>query len=214
MLFNPARHPELLRVVAGTRILDQEPAQRLNFLLSLPVKDPDDSSRVWTIAGIYGPAPRRRLGGLRVKLTDQKGFTTFCNQRDLELLLGMVKPGQWCEWTSAPYPELGSIDFFGLCMDDADLEDDLLDWEFAVRMQAANEGWLLPGNVLPDHLPNGNFIQFTRRVHLDADRDQEELFLFNRDCDPATGLGPDFSLNHINFRWSRVEKERVTWSRL
>jgi hypothetical protein len=131
---------------------------------------------------------------------DQKRFTTFCNQRDLELLLGLAKPGDLCPWLDRDYPELDSREFFGLCADEEDLDDDLLEWELLIR------------NEHPGVLPWG--MEFTRRLHLSDGLDAEEVNVMLWDCDPHTGLGPDTNIQTIRHRWSAQGRDRVRWDRI
>lgn len=190
MLINP--YLGNLEPLPGSRILVDTCG-----VLGKRVVDPKDPSRPWYITGIYAPLQTRALGGVRVKLEDEKGFVTFCNQRDLELLLYMAKPGDLCPWTNKEYPRLDSREFYGLCCDDEDLRDDLLDREYAIRAQ------------YPGVLPHG--LELTRRVHLSHGRDVEELYLMFYDADPDTGYGPDPRLETVDYRWSRVERNKLNW---
>jgi hypothetical protein len=127
---------------------------------------------------------------------DMKGFISFCNQRDLEVLLGIARPGSVCLWADMDYEEVGERGWFGLCVDDEDLEDDLLERELRLRET-------YPG-VLPANL------QISRRIH-NAGSDQQELHLLIGDVDPATGIAPDPRLETINKRWVRIERVPLQW---
>lgn len=198
MLLNPYR--TTLDLVPGTRLLTQSFG-----LEGAIIQDPDCLERKWRICNVYGPIRGRVLGGIRVKLEDEKGFVTFCNQRDLELLLGLGKPGAWCPWTNKEYPELGSVDFFGLHMDTEDLNDDMLDRELLLRDE------LMKHNVtlLPSYQ-----IDLPRRLHVDNGMDYEDLMVFLEDCDPVTRMGPDMRLETVTNRWRRAERTKLTWSRV
>lgn len=192
MLFNPSRSQHLLRAIPGTRLLLESFG-----LVGAMLVDPRDRMRCWNITSVLAPVPGRSLGGIRVRVEDQKGFVSFCNQRDLELLLGLGEPGAMCPWLQKSYPELDSRDFFGLCVDEEDLRDDLHERE--LRFRAEN----------PGVIPFGS--QLTRYIHLDEDQDVEELMMMLYDCDPDTGLGPDHKLETISSRWTRVERNKVQW---
>lgn len=164
------------------------------------IDDPQRAGRIWQIMNLYAPIERRHLGGIRAKLSDQKGFVTFCNQRDLELLLGLGQPGQPCFWLDRDYPELDSNEFYGLCADYEDLTDDLFEQELTLR------------NDCPGVLPYG--LEMNRRIHLSSGIDVEELNTMLWDCDPETGWGPDSRLETIHSRWVRVERTKVQWNRI
>ena len=196
MILNPYTERHLLEAYQGTRLLKETFG-----LVGARILDPDQSEpRLWTLQALYAPLPGRALGGLRARLIDQKGFATFLNQRDLEVLLGMVEPGSWCAWAREDYAEPGDPGWYGFSFDDDDSEDDLHDREMGLRMQS------LTGILMNEGL--------TRRVHLGANSDLEESFMLLWDTDPETGLTPDTRLETIERRWKRFEKTRCTWSRL
>ncbi len=195
MLLNPYRFP--IQVLPGSRILTETLG-----LVGSSVEDPAEAGRLWVITNLYGPIHSRKLGGIRAKLQDQKGFVTFCNQRDLEMLLGLASPGNLCIWLDDVYPEWGSPDFFGLCADDDDLHDDLYDRELEVRASCGT------GVVIPYGY------ELTRRVHLDRKFDHEELHMMLYDCDRQTGYGPDPRMQTLSHRWTRVQREKVRWAHL
>jgi hypothetical protein len=189
MLINPNRVQ--LETIPGTRILKE------NFGLSgFQYIDPREPWRAWILQYLYEPIRRRRLNGIRAKFMDNRGFISFCNQRDLEVLLGIARPGAPCHWADMDYMEVGEPGWFGLCVDDEDLEDDLLERELRLRENC-------PG-VLP---PN---TQIQRRVH-NAGSDYEELYLLLSDWDPVSGISPDPRLETISKRWVRVEKVQLKW---
>jgi hypothetical protein len=189
VLFNP--HKQRIPVIPGTRILQSDLG-----LTGFQYKDPVDSSRIWILQYLFAPIPRRVLGGIRAKLMDSKGFITFCNQRDLEILLGIAQPGDYCCWTDSDYPEIGDKEWYGLCVDEEDLADDLHERELRLRQQ-------YPG-ILPSNL------EITRRIH-DGKADAEELDLLLWDMDTRTGLGPDTRIETIDRRWVRIERTPLRW---
>jgi hypothetical protein len=193
MLLNPYRIP--IQVLPGSRILTETLG-----LLGVSIQDPAQAGRQWMITNLYGPIQGRSLGGIRAKLQDDKGFITFCNQRDLEMLIGLATPGNLCPWTSSTYPEWDSPEFFGLCADEDDLRDDLFDRELALRAQQ------------PGVIPFGQELE--RRIHTDTRRDHEDLYTMLYDCDPQSGYGPDPRFKTLSRRWTRVQRENVTWAQL
>ena len=118
MLINPCTP---LPVMPGTRIL----AEPLG-LVGVPVEDPRQHGRTWTITNLFAPIHGRALGGIRAKLLDYKGFISFINQRDLELLLDVARPGEWCPWLNTEYPGVNSSEegWFGICCDVEDMLDE------------------------------------------------------------------------------------------
>lgn len=142
----------------------------------------------------------RRLSGIRARLQDQKGFITFCNQRDLEVLMGLANPGDWCTWAEQEYPGPKDREFYGFAADWEDLADDMLEREYALRVQ------------IPGVLPYG--LEVARRVHVDGSHDVEEVSTMLYDCDPETGMGPDMRLETIDTRWVRVGRDKVLWKRI
>jgi hypothetical protein len=196
MIVNPFMEPLRMVPVPGTRIL-----QETFDILNVQVRDPKDSGRLWEVHELYAPIPGRALGGIRAKLVDEKGFITFCNQRDLEVLVGLGVPGKWCRWMNEDYLHPDDREWFGLCADEEDLLDDLQAREMALRRQ-------VHGGVLTPPA------EFTRRVHLEPKNDFEELFILLGDYDPETGMYPDPRLETIERRWVRSQRERVRWDRL
>ncbi len=194
MLIHP--YVDRLTVYPGTRIL-QDTLGVVGWVL----QDPLELERMWTIHMLFAPIPKRALGGIRAKLVDQKQFVTFINQRDLEVLLGVGKVGGWCPWTGASYVGPGDKDWFGLCVDDVDLADDLHERELLLRAQQPT-GTLVSGQEL------------VRRVHHDQGRDEEELLTLLWDRDPDTMIVPDGRLETLDRRWVRIEKRKVLWQRL
>lgn len=192
MIVNPFSRPDLMATFPGTRIL------QVDFgIVGLSIADPFESQRFWKIHGFYAPSGRA-IDGIRTKLVDQKDFVTFINQMDLEVLLGLGRPGAVCRWSGKKYAEPGDHDFYGMFVDDDDLVDDLYDRELLLRGQT-------PGGVL-----NGSF-ELTRRVHKEEKVDVEELFTLLWDGDPETGLCPDIRFETVERRWSRVECVRAPW---
>lgn len=169
-------------------------------LLGTVIIESSNLSRIWTVNTVYAPVPERHLGGIRLKLVDQKNFVSFCNQRDFEVLSGIAKPGELCRWTDRDYPEPGDHDWIGLCMDAIDLEDDLYERELALRAE-------YPGVPLPDAS------EIWRRVHPGVTRDAEDFWVLLRDVAPETGYGPDPRIENIYTRWSCVSRDWFDWRR-
>lgn len=199
MLLNP--FTSILETIPGSRMLVESMG-----LIGASFADRTTKGRGWTITNLFAPIHKRSLGGIRAKLEDQKGFITFCNQRDLELLLGLAEPGDLCPWTDKEYPDMKSAEFFGMCADDEDLKDDLFAFELALRaaMAASPE--------YPDVIPYGYTTE--RRVHLSAGLDVIDGYLMLWDCDPGTGLGPDPRFETLTSRWTRYEREKAVWLRI
>lgn len=181
--------------VPGTRLLEAH-----HGVVGARIVDPDNHTRVWEVQGLYLPIDGRALGGVRAKLFDQKGFVTFCNQRDLEVLLGIGRVGEPVDWLDNEYVDPSDPEWFGLCCDDDDLMDDLYDRELFVRQQ-------VPAGLLVPHL------EMERRVHLGHNHDCEELYLVVQDVDPETGAFPDTRFETVERRWMRAERRRVRWER-
>ncbi len=198
MLINP--FTSALQTIPGSRMLVESMG-----LIGASFPDEKTKGRDWTICNLYAPITRRNLGGIRAKLEDQKGYITFCNQRDLELLLGLACPGDICPWTEQEYPEMDSREFYGMCTDDEDLKDDLFAFELALRaaMAASPE--------YPDFIPYG--YQTERRVHVSRSKDVVDRWIMLNDCDPETGYGPDPRLETLNSRWSKIERDPLPWWR-
>lgn len=205
MLVHPynERDKDRLETFVGTRLLKDDLG-----LVGVVVRDPDDAERTWRIQSVYAPIPRRGLGGVRTKLVDQYDFVTFCNQRDLEVLLELGTPGRHCPWMGGEYVEQGDRDWYGFCVDEEDLLDDLYDRETLLRQTS-----LLP------MLPRGSCIK--RRVYYGGERrrstrkdaaNYEEEWDLLWDMDPETGACPDTRLETLHRRWSRTTKDKVQWT--
>jgi hypothetical protein len=194
MLINPFE----TRVLAhqGTRILQADLG-----ILGAEVYDPQEPTRPWYIESLFSPVPGRAIGGIRAKLIDEKGFVSFINQRDLEVSIGMAAPGAWCKWLGQPYVDADDDKWIGICADDEDLLDDLLEREMVLRGAS-------PNGVLYSPL------DIERRVHLEARNDFEDTYTLLWDMDPDTGYGPDPRFATIERRWARVERRRVLWDRI
>lgn len=162
--------------------------------------DPLDARRGWQVESIYLPVPGRAIGGIRAKVRDQKGFISFCNQRDLEVLLGYAQPGEFCPWLDDDYVGWWDTDWVGLACDDEDLRDDLYEREWMWRSQ-------LPLGVLTMDC------QIARRVHLGHHHDVEDLFVLLGDVAPETGEMPDTRFETLERRWMRAERMRVRWEK-
>lgn len=195
MLLNPFK--DRLSVIPGTRFLEDALGLSGAFVM-----DPHEPNRYWNIQWLLAPLPGRHLGGIRAKLIDTKGFVTFCNQRDLEVMLRHAKPGDWCQWTGKKYVGPHDTDWYGLCCDDEDLNDDLFERECQIREQHVGYQWL----------PTG--ISLTRRLHLELGSDVEEVQTLLWDMNPDTKQYPDPHLPTVHRRWARVERTRLMWERL
>jgi hypothetical protein len=162
--------------------------------------DPLDARRYWRVEGAYMPIPGRAIGGIRAKVRDQKDFVSFCNQRDLEVLLGLARPGELCPWLDDDYVDVTEEAWVGLACDDTDLLDDLYEREWMLRSQ-------LPLQIItPDY-------EIARRVHLAHHADVEDLFVLLADIEPETGAAPDVRFDTLEGRWMRAERKRVRWEK-
>lgn len=189
-------------VIPATRILAEDYG-----LAGATFEDPVETGRVWTVQRLYAPVRGRRISGIRARVTDPKGFFTFVNQRDLELLTDNAKPGSWCHWLGDVYPYVNDEEsgWLGLCCDSDDLMDELHEYETLVRQQ-----YYYHYNT--PCIPTG--IEYTRRIHREKGSDLEELLLFLGDKDPETGYAPDGRLETLERRWSSVERRKVVWDRV
>jgi hypothetical protein len=190
MLFHPCLSKDL-PTVPGTRIL-----QETFGLVGLRVVDPTNPLRLWTVHSLYAPIIKRRLGGIRVKLVDDKRFVTFCNQRDFEVLIDLAKPGTWCQWAAQDYPKPGDDEWFGFCMDDVDLADDLYERELMLVAEH-------PQGI--DYTAN-----ISRRIHTDARQDFEDYWIPANSGTGANGLDSLVLL----YRWIRISKDRIDWRKV
>lgn len=193
MIINPFTHKEAMETYAGTRILQQDFGLVGNVLPDLFSR-----GRHWTISALYAPIGERAIGGIRSKLIDNKDYITFINQMDLEVLLDVARPGSRCKWSGKHYAHPGEPDFYGMCVDDDDLIDDLYDRELFLRGSS-------PTGVLS---PQSEII---RRIHLEDRIDVSEYHLLMWDMDPETGISPDIRIETMEKRWSRVERLRAPW---
>ena len=188
MILNPYNQKDLLETIQGTRILLETFG-----LIGSRVFDPHSPLRIWTIQGLYAPIRGRALGGIRAKLVDQKDFVTFCNQRDLEVLIDLASPGGYCWWLDDLYVDFDDEKWVGLCSDEDDLLDDLYDREMGLRAQYP-EGTMLP-----------NGMTLERRVHEGPYSDYEESLMFLWDMD-SQGYGPDPRHETVERRWTNYER--------
>lgn len=191
MLINPhlPESREILAPIPGTRIVQQTLG-----LEGMTLRDPAIPNRIWTIHSLYSPISNRALGGIRTKLVDNKGFITFINQRDLEVLIEEAKPGEFCPWLGEEYEKPGGAGWHGFCVDDEDLNDDLFDREISIR-SSMQEGLSLPSGL-----------EMTRRVHDGRDNDFEEMLMLMWDADPDAGISPDTRLETVRKRWRTIER--------
>jgi len=203
MLINPfSASRDELAAIPGTNILI-EPLGAVGTTFI----DPAYPEREWTIQGLYLPVSGRALGGIRARVMDQKGFFSFCNQRDLEVLIEEAIPGTYCKWMEGEYLEPGAPGWCGLCVDSEDLVDDLYERELELRAQYPE------GVQLPDGL------SIDRRVHDGKYNDYIETLILLWDYNPEENFGPDPRLETVQHRWRSIERtngrERMhLWSRL
>ena len=192
MLLNP--HRDRPAVIPGTRTLEDTLE-----LIGGRIPNPHDPRRVWEVHSLFAPLPTRALGGIRIRVVDQKEFVSFCNQRDFEFLLGMGAPGQLCPWLDAPYVHWEDSDWCGFCCDEEDLLDDLYERESLLRIELEFAGiGFLPSNA-----------QITRRVHLELGVEAEDLFVLTVD----ETMFPDPRFQTLESRWKRAERHRVQWEK-
>lgn len=192
MLLHPYQQRELLVPYQGTRMLQQDFG-----LVGIQIHDGATKHRIWTIQSLYAPIESRVLSGIRARLVDNKNFVGFLNQRDLEVLLGEARPGDYCPWLQKEYADPTSREWCGICSDDDDLLDDLHERELMLRAQSG--GSLIPGQEL------------YRRVCLGPTKNAEELHMLVTDGYLFGTSYPDWSLSAIEQRWSRIERNRVRW---
>lgn len=163
--------------------------------------DPLHNKRRWLVQRLYAPILGRALAGIRAQLIDNKGFISFINQQDLELLLGLARPSDWCPWTERYYPGINSPEegWFGICCDREDLRDDLYINELSLRHQYGG------------YLPTG--LEYQRKVYYEKEDETEELLQVLWDKAPEDNSTPDSRMDTLDHRWTLVEKKRVVWSR-
>ena len=191
MLINPYLNPNL-PVVPGTRMLREDFG-----LVGFALADPTTPGRTWNVQSVYAPLWERKLSGIRIKLIDNKNFVTFCNQRDFEVLLGIGAPGNWCQWADQEYVGQDDENWFGFCMDDPDLVDDLYERELELlaQYQLGQVDW--------------SSTEISRRIHLGDQSDAEDLWI------PDLGQAVE-TLNMVSLynRWLRISRDRVEWKRV
>jgi hypothetical protein len=188
VLVNP--YQQRLTTFDGTRLL----LETLE-IVGRGVRDTADPRRIWTIQSLYAPVSQRALGGIRAKLVDREDFVTFLNQRDLEVLLGIGKPGDKCAWSGRRYVGPDDDEWVGFYMDEDDLLDDLQEREMLLRAEH------------PGVLPYG--LELTRYIHREQHVDFEELWTMLWDADLETGFGPDTRFETLGQRWVRIEQRRI-----
>lgn len=204
MLINVYRERPV--AIPGTRVLN-----RALGIEGYQFVDPFDAKRVWKTERVYMPVPGRAIGGIRVKLRDQKGFITFCNQRDLEVLLNVAQPGELCGWLDDEYVGPTDAAWLGLACDDEDLQDDLYERECLLRQQLEDE-YMRGENPNYCGVITAND-QLARRVHVEKHYDVEDLFVLIADYNYDTGQAPDVSFEGVGRRWMLAERKRVRWEK-
>jgi len=170
-------------------------------LIGETIKDAGNPRRLWSITGFYAPL-NMAISGIRARLQDQKDFIAFVNQRDLEVLLGIGIPGEYCAWLGEDYVSTFDRSWLGICTDTEDLEDDLFGREAELR----NLQTEITGSPL---LPTG--LEITRRVCLNENTDCEELHYLRGDFNNETGTYPDLRFQTLTERWIRVERRSMVW---
>lgn len=190
MLIHPSRTN--LTTFPGTRVIASDFG--LGRFSYAEKKNPN---RVWFFYAALLPLASKPIKGIRIELRDQKGFTTFINQRDLEVLLELGVPGTRCEWCGGTYREVDGEGWIGLFGDFDDWTDVLQREELNIRAQQQG-GLLLPGQEIVLNLYDGA-------------RDYCDLMTVLTDTD-KDGLSPDTKITTIHKRWSRIERTPVNWA--
>jgi hypothetical protein len=193
MIINPYAERHLMKTVEGTRML-----QETLGVIGMEVRDSPDVRRTWTIQTLYAPVPGRALGGIRARLVDPKGFISFCNQRDLEVLLGAGEPGQYCRWLGKEYVDMNDPEWIGIGVDEEDLLDDLYERELLLRAESPT-GILTGGQEL------------RRLYHVGNRNDVDEVLELIFDGDPLSGYSPDPRFETVGQRWSRLDRRKANF---
>ena len=197
MIVHPFRERGRLGVVGG-RLL----AETFG-LVGVAVRDPHEPRREWKIEGLYAPIWGRAVGGIRARMVDQKNVVSFINQRDLELLLGIVRSGDFCRWLGSDYVDPYDRRWVGFYMDDEDLRDDLYARETELRY---HQEQMTGSQVLPVQLELDRYVR--------SNADQHEMLCLLFDHDQESGYAPDTRLETIDLRWKRIERQGVSWHQL
>lgn len=204
MIVHPYREKEKLQTIAGRLLLD-------DFgLIGQNIRDTDISERIWTIQGMYTPIWGRHVSGVRAKVKDQKGFVSFINQRDLEVLLGEGKPEELCPWLGEEYVSpYNDRHWVGFAMDAEEMDDDLYDREQVMRFDwlevCGGSAQALPANNAPP-------LEVEREVYLGPRLDRVERLYLHRDYDPETGEMPDTKISTVRRRWTRIDITASNWA--
>ena len=164
------------------------------------VRDPDNKSRLWTVRDAFAPEEDVAAGnslGVRFRCIDARGFVTFINQRDLEVLLGYGKPGERIPWSDNRYyvSVFSEAHWVGFQVQKWDSLNDLHLRETAIRI---DRGY---GNA---PIPMGATI--TRLIHMRDGQDLEVKFTCVGNADRHSGYGPDTQFGSVEYRWNCVEK--------
>ncbi len=192
MIVNPYTQEgrSLIRPLGDTNLLEHTFG-----LVGKRITDLHNRFREWEVNALYAPVRGRSVGGIRAKLVDQKGFITFCNQRDLEVLLDIASPGAWCQWLGSDYAEPFTTEWIGFCADEDDLVDDLYDREVEARAL-----------YCPHNTPLPDSLNFNRRVHNGLHDDFEEEVLFLGDTYYESSAQLDSRFETVVNRWRSVER--------
>lgn len=183
MLFNPSR--DRLSTFGKTRLVTTDLG-----LIGHKLRCPR-VNRIFTITQLFAPVQRTSIGGLRARVVDVKGFSSFINQRDLEVLLGVGSPDLECAWLGKNYVDSSSSDWGGFALSPPyESEDDMLIREME---------WIDAGNAFA----YGASLQ--RRVHQEEGKDVEEEWLF---LSTKQLIAPE----DVGKRWTRSDSQRVRWN--
>lgn len=175
----------------------------LSPYIGAKIEDTSNPHRYWTVTNIFAPNERLAIRGVRLRLRDQTGVTTFLNQRDAEVLLDIAEPGWRVPWqNNLIYPRISDSSFVGFAMDVTDLADDL-------HILEANLRKSVHATTGRTYLSDG---RIERKVYTGSKNNSREVFEFVSDTN-SNGLMPDLSLTSIGSRWRRVTQEYFSWQR-
>jgi hypothetical protein len=161
------------------------------LLLTLPAegevfKDPRNKRRTWRVLSFFQPAHRY---GLRARLVDNKHVVGWCNQRDLELLLGQADAGERCPWLGEDYVGPQNPGWVGIGMEPVDWQDELRLREIDMLTQGCE---IAPWTELETLCEWASRPCFAR-------------YLYN---------GGPFDGPDVTLRWLPYEKEMIEWNSL